>query len=200
MTATTHQSRGAATWIDAPWIRSRYHSPYLHRSSMRTAATSLLSAVFVVVRAPSVSAQAPTGDESAVLAVTDSALAAVSRSDFVAFTDLMLDSAVTFSAGMRNGQYRAQFSSRAQQRAFRTTSRFTERGYRPTVLVSGPVAMVWLPYDFYQDGKWSHCGVDVFTLLRTDGSWRIATLVWSVDQPPACSPHPDGPPPGAAAK
>ena len=91
-------------------------------------------------------------------------------------------------------------AARAGQRSFRTTVHFTERGYHPTALVSGPVAMVWLPYDFYQDGKWSHCGVDVFTLLKTDGSWRIATLAWSVDQPPACAPHPDGPPPGAAAR
>jgi hypothetical protein len=65
-------------------------------------------------------------------------------------------------------------------------------------MVSGPVAMVWLPYDFYSDGKWSHCGVDLFTFLKADGRWRIATLVWSVEQPPACAPHPDGPPAGAA--
>ena len=165
---------------------------------MRIAAASLLAAAFVVLSAPSLSAQSPTGDEAAALAVTDSALAAISRSDFVAFTDLMLDSAVTFAAGMRNGQYAMQFSSRAQQRAMRPTVRLTERGYRPTVLVSGPVAMVWLPYDFYQDLKWSHCGVDIFTLIKTGGSWRIATVVWSVEQPPACSPHPDGPPAGTA--
>ena len=43
-----------------------------------------------------------------------------------------------------------------------------------------------------------HCGVDVFTLLKSEGGWRIATLVWSVEQPPACQRHPAGPPPGAA--
>jgi len=167
---------------------------------MRIAISSFLAASFAVLLAPPARAQAPSGEAAAALAVADSALAAISRSDFVAFTDLMLDSAVTFSAGMRDGKYQARFSSRAQQRAMHTSSRFTERGYHPTVLVSGPVAMVWLPYDFYQDGKWSHCGVDVFTLLQADGGWRIATVVWSVEQPPACSPHPDGPPPGATAK
>jgi hypothetical protein len=167
---------------------------------MTLARPALLTAVFAIVLAPALSAQAAGDDEAAVLAVADSALAAVSRSDFVGFTDFMLDSAVTFSAGLRNGKYLVRFSNRAGQRAFHTTSRFTERGHHPTVLVQGPVAMVWLPYDFYEDGKWSHCGVDVFTLLKTEGSWRIATLAWSVDQPPACAPHPDGPPPGATAK
>jgi hypothetical protein len=167
---------------------------------MRLATISFHAAVLAVMFAPALSAQAAGGDEAAALAVADSALAAISRSDFVGFTDLMLDSAVTFSAGMRNGQFQAWFSSRAQQRAMTTSSRFTERGYHPTVLVSGPVAMVWLPYDFYRDGEWSHCGVDVFTLVRAGSGWRIATMAWSVEQPPACSPHPDGPPAGAASR
>jgi hypothetical protein len=167
---------------------------------MRLATISFHAGALAVMFAPGLSAQAAGGDEAAALAVADSALAAISRSDFVGFTDLMLDSAVTFSAGMRNGQFQARFSSRAQERAMSTSSRFTERGYHPTVLISGPVAMVWLPYDFYRDGEWSHCGVDVFTLVRAGSGWRIATMAWSVEQPPACSPHPDGPPAGAASR
>jgi hypothetical protein len=148
---------------------------------------------------PAAAAQTPAADQAAVVAVAESALAAVSRSDFVAFTDLMLDSAVTFAAGERNGQFRLQFRTRAQQRATPTGAKYTERGFRPEVHMSGPLAMVWLPYDFYRDNKWSHCGVDAFTLLKVDGRWRIATLVWSVEQPPACQRHPSGPPPGAVS-
>ncbi len=135
-------------------------------------------------------------DRAAVLAVADSALAAISRTDFVGLTDLMLDSAVTFSAGERGGQLRVNYSSRASQRATRMNGTITERGFTPEVHVSGPLAVVWMPYDLYLNGAWSHCGVDTFTLLRTpQGGWRIASLVWSVEQPPACARHPDGPPP-----
>ena len=63
-------------------------------------------------------------------------------------------------------------------------------------MVSGAVAVVWLPYDFYVEGAWSHCGVDVFTLVRVETGWRIASLAYSVQQPPECRPHPDGPPQG----
>lgn len=139
-------------------------------------------------------AQAPAGDGAAVLAIADSALAAISRNDFVAFTDLMLDSAVTYSAGIRDGKAWTGFRTRAQERANRSERAFTERGFNPTVLVSGPIAMVWMPYDFHVDGVWSHCGVDVFTLLKGPAGWRIATLAWSIEQPPACERHPDGPP------
>lgn len=153
-----------------------------------------------LLRAGGLSAQTAANDEAAALAVADSALAAITRSDFVALTDLMLDSAVTFSAGMRNGEYRVQFRSRAQQRATPSGGRYVERGFNPEVRISGPLAMVWLPYDFYLEGKWSHCGVDLFTLLRKDGGWRIATVAWSVEQPPDCARHPAGPPPGATAE
>jgi hypothetical protein len=56
------------------------------------------------------------------------------------------------------------------------------------------LATVWLPYDLYVDGAWSHCGVDVFSLLRVDDEWKILTMGWTVEQPPACDGHPDGPP------
>ena len=129
-----------------------------------------------------------------MLALADSALATISRNDFVAFTDLMLDSAATFSAGEREGHPWVSFRSRAEQRAMQSDRTFTERGFDPEVMLSGPVAMVWLPYDFYLDGAWSHCGVDIFTMLKAPEGWRIATLAWSIEQPPACRKHPDGPP------
>ena len=166
--------------------------------SSRVTIASALALAFAIASPFTLHAQARPDDRAAVLAVAESSLAAITRSDFVAFTDLMLDSAVTFSAGERNGQFRLRFSTRAQQRAT-PPGNYVERGFEPQVLVSGPVAMVWLPYDFYADNKWSHCGVDVFTLLKTEAGWRLATVIWSVDQPPSCQRHPAGPPPGAAS-
>lgn len=164
------------------------------RGALFGSATLLLLAAAEI---PAAYAQAQPAEQAAVLAVAESALAAISQSDFTAFTDLMLDSAVTFSAGERNGQFRIQFSTRAQQRATPSGRTYTERGFQPEVRVSGPLAVVWFPYDFYLDGKWSHCGVDAFTLLKSEHGWRIATLVWSVQQPPDCQRHPAGPPPEA---
>ncbi len=56
------------------------------------------------------------------------------------------------------------------------------------------VAQVWMPYDLYLGDKWSHCGVDTFTLMKSEGRWRVAALVYTIEQPPACRPHPAGPP------
>jgi ketosteroid isomerase-like protein len=135
------------------------------------------------------------GEERAAIAVADAALAAITRGDMTALTDLMLPEAVMFPTGTRaDGATRYSIRTRAEQRAAPVTSKVTERGFRPQARVNGPVAIVWYPYDLYRDGQWSHCGVDVFTLIRSDGRWRIATMAWSAEQPPACEKHPDGPP------
>lgn len=155
-------------------------------------ALALAVALALVVPAKVVHSQAD--ERKTVIAVADSALAAISRKDFVAFTDLMLDSAVTFSAREVAGRTQTQFQTRAQQRANSAPGVLTERGFKPDVQISGPLATVWMRYDFYTDGRWSHCGVDAFTLLKTNSGWKIATLVWSVEQPPACEKHPAGPP------
>jgi ketosteroid isomerase-like protein len=135
-------------------------------------------------------------EEKAAIDVAASALAAISRGDVTALTDLMVPEAVMFPTSTQDGVSRYRVRTRAEQRAAPITRKITERGFRPEARVSGPLAMVWYPYDLYIDGQWSHCGVDVFTLIRTEGRWRIATMSWSAEQPPACEKHPDGPPKG----
>ncbi len=44
----------------------------------------------------------------------------------------------------------------------------------------GNLAHVWTPYEFYLDGKFSHCGANSFTLVYTDESWKILNLIDSV--------------------
>ncbi len=67
-----------------------------------------------------------------------------------------------------------------------------ERMWNATVLVHGNLAVVWAPYDFHDGTKFSHCGVDTFTLLRTQRSWRIADLAYTIE-PTGCAPSPLGP-------
>jgi hypothetical protein len=70
-----------------------------------------------------------------------------------------------------------------------------ERMWSPEVRVHGPVATVWTPYDFYVDGEFSHCGVNVFTLVRADGRWQVAGVAYTVERAD-CPPSPLGPPAG----
>ena len=155
---------------------------------------SLLIVTLVALHLPQTASGQASPDAAAATAIADSALAAISRRDFVALTDLMVDEAVAFSVREREGQVRYTSRTRAQERATRSERTIAERGFRPEARVSGRLAVVWMPYDLYLDGQWSHCGVDTFIMLRLDTGWRIASMAWSVDQPPICEKHPDGPP------
>ena len=46
-----------------------------------------------------------------------------------------------------------------------------------TIKIDGPLAIVWTPYNFYFDGKFSHCGVNSFQLVRIDAQWKIQYLI-----------------------
>jgi hypothetical protein len=46
-----------------------------------------------------------------------------------------------------------------------------------TVKIDGPLASVWTPYKFYYAGKFSHCGVNSFQLVRINGRWKIQFLI-----------------------
>jgi hypothetical protein len=142
--------------------------------------------------APPALAQAAANDSARVLAVVEAALDAITRGDMIAFTDLMVDEATTFRVAAGRPGYGVR--TRAETRTRSQPQMVTERGFDATVHVSGPLAVVWLPYDLYRDGAWSHCGVDTFILVQTESGWKIASMAWSIEQPPACRPHPAGAP------
>ncbi len=52
-----------------------------------------------------------------------------------------------------------------------------ERIHFETIKIDGPLAIAWTPYNFYYNGKFSHCGVNSFQLVRFDGEWKIQYLV-----------------------
>lgn len=41
------------------------------------------------------------------------------------------------------------------------------------VKIDGNLASVWTPYEFYFNGKFSHCGANSFQLFNNNGTWQI---------------------------
>ena len=46
-----------------------------------------------------------------------------------------------------------------------------------TIKIDGPLAIAWTPYKFYYEGKFSHCGVNSFQLIRINNQWKIQYLI-----------------------
>jgi hypothetical protein len=45
------------------------------------------------------------------------------------------------------------------------------------IKIDGDMAMVWTPYEFYYQQKFSHCGVNSFMLFRNNGEWKINYII-----------------------
>lgn len=54
------------------------------------------------------------------------------------------------------------------------------------VLVSGKAAQVSGPYRFTEDGKTSHCGVNVLGLVKTESGWRLGNTAFTMVPPSEC--------------
>ena len=52
----------------------------------------------------------------------------------------------------------------------------------PTILIRGPIAVIWGEYEFWIDGEFSHCGVDSADLVKIDGEWKVANFMWTVEK------------------
>ena len=87
-------------------------------------------------------------------------------------------------SSMSNEEYLAQLQALKQT--------YRERIWNAEVRVHGSIATVWAPYDFWVDGKYSHCGVDAFDLISTEEGWKVAGGVYTIEQ--TCEPSPLGPP------
>jgi hypothetical protein len=57
------------------------------------------------------------------------------------------------------------------------SSVYDERITFGDIKIDGDLASVWAPYKFYLGDKFSHCGVDVFQLMKTTEGWRIIYIV-----------------------
>jgi hypothetical protein len=48
------------------------------------------------------------------------------------------------------------------------------------VNINNSLATVWAPYKFYLGKKFSHCGIDVFQLMKTGTGWKIVSIFYNV--------------------
>ncbi len=128
----------------------------------------------------------PQPEEAAILAVVDRFMHAVSTKDSALMTELRLEGG--FNVVERPAPTGGTLVTR---RVFTpalggSAGTYRERYWDPVVHVRGGIAVVWTPYQFWTDGKTSHCGIDVFDMMKEQGTWKIANMMWTVE-PEACA-------------
>jgi hypothetical protein len=152
--------------------------------------TSLLLSLQLLIIVPC-SAQGK--EEMAVLGTIDRFFAAMTARDTTAMARTLVRAGNLHIASMdASSPIRTVTNLEYLMRLAKGTERFVERYWDAAVQIDGTVASATMPYDFHVDGNFSHCGVDLFTLVKGPEGWRIACVAYT-RQTEGCVPSPLGP-------
>lgn len=159
----------------APCAASRSLRPAL---SMRQ--FLLGAAMLALFQSPALAQPSPTPAEREVRAVVDLLFDGMRTRDTAAMRSTFHEKAVLMTTGTRNGE---PFVGETDLGEFLTmiakappADTLNETLYATEVRIDGNLAMVWTGYDFHVNSRFSHCGVDAFTLARTAAGWKIISI------------------------
>ncbi len=73
-----------------------------------------------------------------------------------------------------------------------SNSVMVERFWDEELVIRDQFATFIAAYDFWIDGEFSHCGTDVFDMIKIDGQWKIGNMKFTIVRE-GCSASPLGP-------
>ena len=123
-------------------------------------------------------------EEESVLAAVEQFFKALENRDVDLARNILLPEGAAFSVREEAGEKTIRFRTHIEMINSLTSSTETmlERIWNPKVLIHKEIAVVWAKYDFFRDGKFSHCGVDAFNLIKTAQGWKISGIIYTVEK------------------
>ncbi len=119
-------------------------------------------------------------EEESVKAVINKMFTAMRNSDSKSLMECFADSAILQSIAEKDGKISITNEAVKDFAAFVATQPKGAADERITfdlVKTDAALATAWTPYQFYYNGKFSHCGVDSYQLVRINGQWKIQYLI-----------------------
>jgi len=156
---------------------------------MRVPMRLCLAPIMLALLAGNVSAQ--NDDRAAVLALMDRAFDAVSSGKADDWRAIQLAGGTSISFRARPdgapGELEMRMATNEAEAVASTAGNETHKDMErwtgePTVMIRGPIAVVWGEYEYFIDGVFSHCGVDSADLVKVDGEWKLANWMWTVEK------------------
>jgi hypothetical protein len=127
----------------------------------------------------SMAASAQSGKDS-VIAAVNNLFKAMKKADTVLLKNCFSPTAVMQTIQAKNGVLTVADETVTDFVGFigkETVGAADEQIEIETIKIDGPMAAVWTPYKFYYKGKFSHCGVNSFQLVRLAEGWKIQYII-----------------------
>ena len=119
-----------------------------------------------------------TEEEAAVMAVIHGLFEAMYNADSTAHSVLIAPE-TTMDRVRQNGEtVRGKASDWTNSIATMTPGSVDEKLMDVKIMIEGPLAMVWAPFDLVVEGKRVSCGVNQFTLAKGAEGWKV---VYGID-------------------
>jgi hypothetical protein len=124
----------------------------------------------------------------AVIGVIDNFFLALEKKDTVLYSSIVRPDGQIWTVRRLNDTLKTSMRNFSTDKVglVKMNAVIEERPLSYEVTVHNDIAVAWVPYTLSLSGKFSHCGVDVFTLLKTIHGWQIVNLTYSLE-PDACN-------------
>jgi hypothetical protein len=139
--------------------------------------------IFSIILGITASLSAQSADETAVKAVIDQLFTGMQKHDTTMIKAVFHPSIRMQSIGMSRKTQQMELTTEngiadfvKQIGSLPASLAIEERLLSYEIRIDGQMATAWTPYEFYANGKFSHCGVDAFQLFKTPEGWKIIAL------------------------
>lgn len=128
----------------------------------------------------SYSSFAQNSDQQAVKHSLDIFFESISEQDSVKFKKVMdLRGQLYFTSVSDSPASYGMSSFEKAMRRFDTSKSIVETAFGYDFRIQKSMATAWVPYEFIIDGKFSHCGIDIFTLMKQEDTWMIVSVAFT---------------------
>lgn len=128
-----------------------------------------------------------TQEEKEILLKVQQFFDALEKQDTVLFKSILLMDGQTWAISEKENT--VKYSMRQFRDIMKTLINpariIQERMLSSEIKIHDRIAIAWVPYTLDINGKFSHCGIDIFTMLKTSEGWKIASAAYTVE-PDGC--------------
>jgi hypothetical protein len=135
-------------------------------------------------------AQSVDDEKKAVIATVQALFDAMAQKDSVTARRLLLPDSKSYISqqGDDSSQIIVWDHENIIKQMRRPDTQVRERMWQIEVKQHGRIAQLWARYDLYVNGKFRHCGIDAFILVKETDGWKIASGAFTIEKKDCNSP------------